>query len=210
MSRPTPKRPERPQNAPQNTLMPPKGAAILSNDHFAPSGGPQMPPNAPECPVNSRIGKTNPTAAQPRPLSLRQHAAIRYLVRGYAVGKIAAHLGIDRHTIKKWKRDARFVEAMQDLRREMTAAIISPAARATPPPPAMHPLASYRTTHEAHSASGDADNEDDDLHDDDLDNADEEMSDEEAADTEVWIEQIIAASRAGGKIPPPPPPRRSV
>jgi DNA-binding CsgD family transcriptional regulator len=205
MSRPTPKRPETPPSTPGNPMMPPKGARTPSNDHFAPLEGPQTPPDAPECTLNSRIGKTNP----PRPLSLRQHAAIRYLVRGYAVGKIAAHLGVDRHTIKKWKRDARFVEAMQNLRREMTAAIISPAAKASPPPHPMDPLASYAAAHPSRSTTRDSD-ADDDFDDDLEENAAEEMSDEEAADTEAWIEQIIAASRTGGKIPPPPPPRGSL
>ena len=72
---------------------------------------------------------------------------MRYLVRGYPVGKIAAHLGVNRHTIKRWKRDKDFTAAIEQLRREMTAAIISPAARATPPPPAMHPLAAYAAAH---------------------------------------------------------------
>jgi hypothetical protein len=127
-------------------------------------------------------------------------------VRGYPVGKIAAHLGIDRHTIKKWKRAAHFVEAMENLRREMTAAIISPAAKANPPPRAMDPLLWTQTN--ARLPKNDDDHDDDDFDDDG--DEEEEMSDEEAAETEAWIEQIIAAKREGREIPPPPPPRGSI
>jgi hypothetical protein len=36
------------------------------------------------------------------------------------------------------------------------------------------------------------------------------MSDVEAAETERWIEQLLHAHAAGGKIPPPPPLRTSL
>ena len=221
-----PKRPQMHPNTPTCTAMPPNGAHPVPSDQFRASKCTQMPPSAPECTLNSRNSKTNP----PRPLTLRQHAAMRYLVRGYPVGKIAAHLGISRHTIKRWKRDAQFVAAMEQLRSEMTAAIISPAAKASPPPRPMDPLASYCQTRarphagaersaapaasvvnhdDLHENDGDDDDDDDDLI-NDVDDYSDIMSDEDAAETEAWIEQVIAAGRTGGKIPPPPPPRGSL
>jgi hypothetical protein len=158
-----------------------------------------MHPGAPECTPKNRIGKTNPPS-----LSLAQHAAIRYLVRGYRVGQIARHLGVSRHTIKRWKHDPQFVAELERLRREMNAAIVSPGAKATPPPPQMDPLEAWIKS----TAAVEPDDEEEDHDDDDEEEEEEEeeeISDEEFAETEAWIAQIIAAKRAGREIPPPPP-----
>jgi FixJ family two-component response regulator len=100
-----------------------------------------MHPHAPGRTLDRANRETNPphtgaadAASSARELTLRQHAAIRHLVRGYPLGKIAAHLGVSRHTVTRWKHDPGFVAELERLRREMTAAIVSPSARATPPP----------------------------------------------------------------------------
>jgi transposase-like protein len=99
---------------------------------------------APECTRISLDGKTKPPGRAGEPaLSLAQHAAIRYLVRGYPLGKIARHLGVSRHTVTRWKHLPHFAAEIERLRLEMTAAIISPAAKATPPPHPIDPLATY-------------------------------------------------------------------
>jgi DNA-binding CsgD family transcriptional regulator len=214
MSRPAPQRTEMHPDAPAHTVMPPTASQPPPPHDFRAPACTQMHPSAPECTHNSSIGKANP----PRALSLRQHAAIRYLARGYPVGKIAAHLGISRHTIKRWKHDAQFIAELERLRQEMTAAIVSPAARAAAPPRPMDPLAAWaQKTARPLNQRPNLDDEDDDNdvsgdeegeYEDDDDDADEgqEMSDEEAAATEAWIEQVIDAGRTGGQIPPPPPP----
>ena len=152
----------------------------------------QMHRGAPKCTPISRNGKTNP----PPPLTLAQHAAVRYLVRGYRVGQIARHLGVSRHTIKRWKHDPQFAAESERLRREMTAAIVSPSAKATPPPRPLDPLANYVKR----ALVDDRDDDDDDA----------PMTDAEAAETEAWIEAVIRADRAGEKIPPPPPWRQKL
>jgi transposase-like protein len=156
----------------------------------------ELHPGAPECTRKTRSGKTNPPT-----LSLAQHAAIRYLVRGYRVGQIAQHLGVSRHTIKRWKHDPRFVAEMEHLRRAMNAAIISPGAKATPPPRAMDPLEAWLNS----TAAVDARDDENVDETDDETEEEEEISDEEFAETEAWVEQVIAAGRAGKEIPPPPP-----
>ena len=212
-----PKRTEMHPDAPARTLMhpnDPRAARPSENDH---SECTPMHPRAPQCTLNHAMGKTNPPPA--RGLSLAQHAAIRLLVRGYRVGQIARHLGVSRHTIKRWKRDARFVAEQERLRAEMNAAIVSPAAKATPPPRRMDPLAALlssrapihagaeRSAAPAAAADDDLDlNDDDDFDDDDDDK--EEISDEEAAETEAWVNDLIRAKHAGEKIPPPPPLKR--
>ena len=170
-----------------------------------------MHPGAPECTLKNRAGENKPAAPAPAPapalapLSLAQHAAIRHLARGCRVGHIARHLGVSRHTIRRWKHDPRFVAELERLRVEMTRAIIDPAAK-TAAARDLDPLAAY-----ARAASLQDDDEADDF-DDDEDGedgedgeAEEEMSDEEFAQTEAWVEQIVAAARAGREIPPPPP-----
>jgi hypothetical protein len=74
--------------------------------------------------------RENEATGARRPLSLRQHAAARFLARGYGSVQIARHLGINRHTIGRWKRDPRFAGEVERLRRELTAAMLSPHARA--------------------------------------------------------------------------------
>src|SRR5215207_6498882 len=88
---------------------PPRPAAPHASDEHG-SGCTRMHPGAPECTTNSRNGETNPPRqASQQQLSLAQHAAIRALVRGYPLGKIARHLGVSRHTITRWKRLPHFV-----------------------------------------------------------------------------------------------------
>jgi hypothetical protein len=77
---------------------------------------------------------------RPRPLSLRQHAAARALAAGYGSVAIAHHLGINHHTIGRWKRQPQFMAEVHRLREAMTAALIAPHAR--PPRPAPPPATS--------------------------------------------------------------------
>ena len=71
-------------------------------------------------------------SATRRELSLRQHAAARALVRGYGSADVAKHIGVNRHTIGRWKRDARFIAELRRLRDALTQALV---ARPPPSPP---------------------------------------------------------------------------
>jgi DNA-binding CsgD family transcriptional regulator len=87
-------------------------------------------PDSAENSDESRRRKTNP----PRPLSYAQHAAIRLMVRGHGSVAIARHLGLNHHTIGRWKRDVTFVAEVERLRAELTTAALAVDARASTPP----------------------------------------------------------------------------
>ena len=98
----------------------------------------EMCQNVPEparmCRVDEN-GKTNPSAYNPppRPLSDRQLTAARLIVRGYGSVEIAAHLGVNRHTVASWKRNPAFVIELQRLRAYLTAAAVAGPVRQSAP-----------------------------------------------------------------------------
>src|SRR4051794_38837852 len=63
----------------------------------------EMRPGAPECSTLHQPSQTHKTKP-PRKLTSRQLAAVRLLVRGVATANIASYLGIDRHTLARWRR----------------------------------------------------------------------------------------------------------
>lgn len=163
--------------------------------------------------------QNEPTAGARR-LSLRQLAAARLLVCGYGSLEVARRLGVNHHTIGRWKRDTRFAAEIERLRRAITEALASPHGKAAPPPQSIDPLAAFigrrgrergrgRASTNPRAGAGvaragltfdlDAAIEGLDEHD--------AMGDAEFAATEAWVEQVIHLSRAGRKIPPPPPAR---
>ena len=78
--------------------------------------------NCPEVPdpraSKSENAKTNPMAhsgARQSPLSTRQLAALRLLARGHGTMRVSKRLGVNRHTIARWKRDPRFLAELNAL-----------------------------------------------------------------------------------------------
>jgi len=85
-------------------------------------------------------GGTNPSVYRPRerPLTERQHACARLLVQGCGTLDIAHHLGVEHHTIARWKRNAAFQLELGRLRAMCTASAVTHPKRsapATPPAP---------------------------------------------------------------------------
>jgi len=100
----------------------------------------------PDVPEGSRMfhhtenGGTNPSVYRPRerPLTERQHACARLLVQGCGTLDIAHHLGVEHHTIARWKRNAAFQLELGRLRAMCTASAVTHPKRsapATPPAP---------------------------------------------------------------------------
>ena len=88
----------------------------------------------------SKSSKTNP------PLTDQQRAVARMLVQGLRTNRIAHLLGLNRHTIPRWRRDPRVIAEMDRLRklaeRAVALAVLSPVASskaASPPQPAAPP-----------------------------------------------------------------------
>ena len=181
-----------------------------------PSEAPPQPPidakmcrNAPKCAgmcqeKNSSV-QNGPTGS--RPLTPRQYTAARLLARGFGSVDVARHLGVNHHTIARWKRQAAFIAQMERFQRDLT----TPTSRSR----SLDPLAACVLNNPAEASPArrvDLDGLDyiDDDVDDDGNDEEEEISDEEFAATEAWVEQIIAAGRTGAEIPPPPPLKRPV
>ena len=99
----------------------------------------QLRPNVPEsaqmCPPPQNC-KTNPPPAlpkanpglgreprnpSPKPLSLRQQPAARLLVLGIGSKRAARHLGINHHTIARWKKNPRFTALIDNYNRALEA-----------------------------------------------------------------------------------------
>jgi hypothetical protein len=58
-----------------------------------------------------------------------QHVAARMLVLGHGSNAIAGHLGLNRHSIGRWKRQPEFLAEVERLRVQVTAAAVQQAAR---------------------------------------------------------------------------------
>jgi hypothetical protein len=84
-----------------------------------------MHPDVPECAGMCRANDVSPHGA--RRLSLAQHAAIRLLAQGRGSVAVAAELGLNRHTVARWKRDPSFQAALEGLRNQMNVAVVTPA-----------------------------------------------------------------------------------
>jgi Homeodomain-like domain len=84
-----------------------------------PRDGPEMPENARSGLTADEIGETNPPAHSgaraARELSPRQLAAARLLARGHGTMRVSGRLGVNRHTIARWKRDPLFAAELQRL-----------------------------------------------------------------------------------------------
>jgi len=199
-----------------STLDPRPAGNVPSDAPSDPRNDAEMCQNVPECSGMSHEKKSRvenePTADRPpRPLAPRQLIAARLLARGFGSVDVARHLGVDHHTIARWKRQPVFIAAIERFQHDLTSL--------TTPSRPLEPLAAYvqntATPHagaerSAAPASFRAAVDDDDDDDDDLDEDEEEISDEEFAETEAWIEQIIAAKRTGKEIPPPRPPKETL
>jgi hypothetical protein len=64
---------------------------------------------------NIEICNSNPTAhsGARQPLSPRKLAALRLLARGHGSQRVADHLGVNRHTIARWKREPAFAAELE-------------------------------------------------------------------------------------------------
>lgn len=108
--------------------------------------------NVPECSgmlPRREKDKTNPPVYRPaeRPLTYRQLAGARLIVAGFGTMDIAHHLGVEHHTIARWKRNPRFTIELERLRALCTAAAVTrnaptaaPRSPAPTPPPRPAPL----------------------------------------------------------------------
>jgi hypothetical protein len=175
--------------------------------------------------VPDRAGMCRPSdgfsaaRAGARPLSPQQLAAVRQLAQGAGSVRVARQLGVNRHTIARWKRDPRFVAELRRLQREMRAVVVAPAiaraaAKAKPDPLAEWWFAQQQQTSArtpAPTEPSPADDEldlDDDLNDDfDDEDDDDDMTDEEAQEVEDWVNRVLIAAHKGEKIPKFPPRR---
>jgi hypothetical protein len=97
----------------------------------------EMFPNAPESSGmfhRHETCKTNPLVYRPkeRPLTYRQLACARLMVRGSGSLDIAHHLGVEHHTIARWKRDPAFRIELERLRAQLTAAAVTRTPPARP------------------------------------------------------------------------------
>lgn len=72
------------------------------------------------------VGKTQ-LPRRPQPLTTRQRAAIRLLVRGARTCELSHLLGVERHTIARWKRNPLFAAELQRIERDLTEATIAAA-----------------------------------------------------------------------------------
>jgi hypothetical protein len=71
--------------------------------------------------------ETNPTDL--RPLTDAQLAVARWIVAGYGSVAIARQLSLNHHTIARWKRDPRMIEAVRLLRARADAAVVEMIAK---------------------------------------------------------------------------------
>lgn len=76
----------------------------------------------------TQYAKTNPTAPAPAVLPPRQVLAVRLLMGGIGVTETAKHLGVCRHTIRRWMKTPLF---QAEVRRQAAAAV--PVGRKPPP-----------------------------------------------------------------------------
>jgi hypothetical protein len=91
-------------------------------------------PESAKSPSNTSYCKTNPPrlasltapGRADEPLTDSQFAAVRLTVRGLGSVKVARHLGLNHHTIARWKRDPRFAAEVDQLRARATAAVAQP------------------------------------------------------------------------------------
>jgi len=81
--------------------------------------------------------ETNPVPPEPpRPLTYRQLAAARLMIKGRGTLEIAHHLGVEHHSVARWKRNPLFREELDRLRARFTeSALAAAAARPSAPPP---------------------------------------------------------------------------
>lgn len=71
--------------------------------------------------------KTNPN--RQRPLTDVQLAAARWIVAGFGSSAIARRLGLNHHTVARWKRDPRVVAFVANLRARADAAVVAASAQ---------------------------------------------------------------------------------
>jgi hypothetical protein len=79
--------------------------------------------------------ETNPI---PRPLTYRQLAAARLIVRGRGSLEVARQVGVEHHSVARWKRDPAFraeLERLRSLKTNSAVARSLPARRPSPPQP---------------------------------------------------------------------------
>ena len=79
-------------------------------------------PSSSDARADEQTGKSNPTAHSGARgvLSHRQLAAARLLARGHGTMRVAERLGVNRHTVARWKRDPRFAAELGRLVASLT------------------------------------------------------------------------------------------
>jgi hypothetical protein len=87
--------------------------------------------------VENAVRRTNPIPREIEPqvppsklLSYVQLAATRLIVHGYGSNAVARQLGLNPHTIGRWKHDPRFIAEIERLRAHVTALAVAPARSA--------------------------------------------------------------------------------
>jgi hypothetical protein len=105
----------------ESTTPSPSNAEICKTNPTAHSGARQFaalsssPSSSSDALAQTEFHKTNPTAhsGARRLLSVRQLAALRLLARGHGSQRVADHLGVNRHTIARWKREPAFAAELE-------------------------------------------------------------------------------------------------
>ena len=118
--------------------VPPPTRAMFQNvPSGSETGAPQtarMFPNVPESSAMfhpDESDKTNPTPpGLARPLTYRQLATARLIVRGRGSLEVARQVGVEHHSVARWKRDPAFRAELERLRSLKTNAAVT-----TPAPP---------------------------------------------------------------------------
>jgi hypothetical protein len=93
-------------------------------------------------PAQTEKSKSNPMEHSGTSLTSRQHAALRLLVRGHGIERVARYVGVERHTIARWKRNPAFAAELDRLTRSLQLvatrvrpnSFIAQTRRLKPPP----------------------------------------------------------------------------
>ena len=110
----------------------PSGNAAMCQDvpRRTPADVPECARTCPEVPESASAREMARTNPNPRALSDVQLAALRLIVNGFGSVGVARRLGVNHHTVSRWKRDPQFAAELDRLRMRVTDAAVAYAAQA--------------------------------------------------------------------------------
>jgi hypothetical protein len=69
--------------------------------------------------ARTKTDESNPMEHSGTSFTPRQHAALRILVRGHGTLRAARYVGVERHTITRWKRNPAFAAELERMTRSL-------------------------------------------------------------------------------------------